>query len=93
LGFVPGGGEYGGRKADGQTTAAVVITCNENLMFPLDVESVLNLSSDVIDLLQPNKTDTVRYLNGISPDLPPRWARVEINQGNISDELVYEYMV
>lgn len=47
----------------------------------------------VTELLRPNKTDVLPYLNGSSNILPPRWARVTVDQRAAPIMTIQEYMV
>jgi hypothetical protein len=46
----------------------------------------------LLEVLQPNKTDVLRYLNGKSGP-PPRWARVLVAQGATDEAFAVDYMV
>jgi primary-amine oxidase len=46
----------------------------------------------LLEVLQPNKTDVLRYLNGTAGP-PPRWARVLIVQGATDEAFAVDYMV
>jgi primary-amine oxidase len=60
------------------------------------VRSNLNVSYDnaikLVEVLQPNKTDALAYLNGTSGP-PERWARVAINYGDTDEAQIINYMV
>jgi hypothetical protein len=43
------------------------------------------------EVLVPNKTDVLPFLNG-SVTLPPRWARVIVNEGVRFNHTIAEYM-
>jgi primary-amine oxidase len=45
-----------------------------------------------LELLQPNKTDVLKYLNG-SAGPPDRWARVVVAQGVTEEAHFVNYMV
>lgn len=60
------------------------------------IRSNLNISYDnaikLVEVLQPNKTDVLAYLNGTSGP-PERWARVAINYGDTDEAQIINYMV
>lgn len=45
-----------------------------------------------IELLQPNKTDVLQYLNGETGP-PARWAKAVISEGATEDPVIKNYMV
>lgn len=46
----------------------------------------------LVEVLQPNKSDVLSYLNGSSGP-PPRWARAVITQGASAEPHIANYMV
>jgi Copper amine oxidase, N2 domain len=46
----------------------------------------------LLEVLQPNKTDVLGYLNGTTGP-PPRWARALVAQGATEEAFAVDYMV
>lgn len=46
----------------------------------------------LVEVLKPNKTDVLAYLNGLSGP-PARWARAALARAGVTQSLIVNYMV